>query len=260
MLGIEYQQALQSALALPQRVTAIIVAGETLWVKKACTHKMNWWHHAQKYVAKLLRFQALRPTVSKGGSAGLKIEAARLEKFRAAGFAVPVVEAIADDYIVLHDLGQILDLELRADATHVRRVVKDAAHKIATLHGAGLAHGRARLNDMVRLKNGDIGFIDFEEDIDSADIDLAVLQARDVFLFAVSVAKFARHDADICTHAFQSYFAQNSDERIKTELRGFLKVLRPFAIVIGNNGHKLGKDIICACCATNALSAILLAK
>lgn len=260
MLAIEYQQTLETVLSRSQRVTAIIVAGETLWVKKACPHKVNWWHHAQKYAAKLLRFQALRPTVSQGGSAGLQIEAARLEKFRAAGFAVPVVEMITPEYIILHDLGQALDIELRSDATHLRRVVQDAAHKIATLHGAGLTHGRARLNDMVRLKNGDIGFIDFEEDIDSAQIDLAVLQARDVFLFAVSVAKFAGHDADICTHAFQSYFAQNNDERIKTELRGFLRILRPFAIVIGNNGHKLGKDIICACCATNALSAILLAK
>ena len=214
------------------RVTAVLWDGKTVWIKKPVPPKATSWHKLQQLCAALIPLPILRPTVSHGGTAGLETEARRIARFRDAGIPVPEIHGLSDRWIILGDMGQTIESLLKKDAAltpeRLRARIENAALTLAELHTKGIAHGRGKLNDLVRLPDGRTGVIDFEEDIENAKIPLPALMARDVFLFTISVARFARIDAQICAYALAAYKSHHNDPAIFTELRKLLRLLAPF--------------------------------
>jgi len=252
------QLAEETARSAKGRVSKISWQGKTLWVKKAVPNKAKAWHQLQRGAALLLPMPILRATTSTGGPEGLQHEAVRIEEFTKAGFRAPRVWGLTDDYIVLEDLGMMAEKKLRTQPQSFEADVAACAALVARLHKAGLAHGRAKLNDIVFQEDGGIGFIDFEEDVYGANIPLPALQARDIWLFSCSLARFAPQDAAVVEKAFAVYRAGNEDAAVFAELKKLLSALRPFQKLMKPLIPHMARDVQRAYAATLSLTALLL--
>lgn len=241
----------------PDRVARFAWNGQVLWVKKAIPAKSTGWHRLQNTISKLIPLAILRPTVSSGGAAGLELEAARIRRFSEAGITVPQVLGVNERWILLEDLGDLVEGLLKRDDSSLEDTVADCTRAIARLHKAGLAHGRAKLNDLVRLEDGSIGFIDFEENLDASGIPLAALQARDLWLFSCSLARFAPSDPEIIGKASAVYFSNNDDEAVHAELLKLLRVVTPVRVLLSLVAQHLKGDVLRAYLATVALGKAL---
>jgi len=241
------------------RVARIDWNGEKLWVKRAVPDKRKLWHRCQSVLARALPLPILRPTTSPGGSAALVREAERIIRFQEAGFSAPTVIAVTPGWLLLSDLGQQLDHRLNHDGGVTDSVlaaeVTEAAEAIATMHKAGLAHGRASLRDIVRTPQGALGFIDFEEEVEG--LPLTVAQARDLWLFACSVARHENRVPGIGDDMLKTYFAIYDDAGMQRELRNLLALLRPATGLMRPFERRLRKDVLHGYRATRTLSAAL---
>lgn len=210
--------------------------GNIIWVKKAVPPKMTIWNKLQQQIAKLAKMPVLRPTSNPGGKKGLALEARRIEKFREKGFIAPAVLGLTDEWIVLEDLGEMVERKFQKDKalmpSDIRRIILQCAQAVATVHQAGVVHGRAKLNDLVLTKDGAIGFIDFEEDIEDCGIPLQALKARDLWLFLCTTARFAAKCPYITEEAFSAYLSVAHDRETLLELKKLVKFLRPFKGII----------------------------
>lgn len=173
-----------------------------IWVKQSVRAKHKVWHRVQRFAANITGIPLLRPTVSPGGQAGLESEAATLRKLAQVGVLVPDLIDVADHWIAIGDNGRILkncieDDVLKGDDNAVRAYVVDAGKALARLHGEGVAHGAPLLRNMTLRDDGQIGFIDFEED-PNARMPIADAQARDVLLFVFSIQREFKNARNCC--------------------------------------------------------------
>lgn len=255
----ELTLAIQPLIDTSPRVFSIDWQGQKVWVKKVVPNKSRIWHLLQKMISRIITADILKPTVSDGGADGMTREIRRIEDFRAAGFHAPLVLAKNDKWMAISHLGDIIDMETRfnkkATATDLERSVCDCAITLVALHRAGLAHGRARLNDMVRTKDGQIGFIDFEEDLENAKIPLPVLQARDLFLFLTSVARLLPRHATLLETAYATYAENNPPDGVLPELGKAARQLRPLIAAVKPFSKKISGDVLRGWQALDFLSA-----
>jgi hypothetical protein len=187
----------QLAAAAPgQLVLSDDATGRRIWVKRAGPPKRLVWHRLQKILALALRLPVLRPTVAPGGPETLAREAARLRAFAARGVSVPRILAGDHGLLVLSDQGPSLAAALSGarDDAEASALLRDAARALSALHEKNLVHGRPYVRDMT-WDGANIGFLDLEED-PAAVMPLADAQARDVFLFLSSAAKYMRAGGD----------------------------------------------------------------
>jgi len=240
-----------------QRISKIEWQGKIVWVKKPVPPKATKWNKLQYLFTLLLRLPILRPTTSPGGAEGLRLEAWRIEELRRAGFPTPEVLGVTDDWILLSHLGDQIDRKLQQDTTlqpvDIADIVCDCAEAIAKLHKAGYVHGRPKLNDLILMKDGNIAFVDFEENIDSGGMSLVALQARDLWLFLCSAARFENRYPGIVTEAYDSYLEINDNKKVRRELRRLLSVLRPLRYLFWPFHKILGGDFERAFIATTSL-------
>lgn len=241
------------------RVTSFDWAGEKFWVKRAVPDKRKLWHRGQGIVARAVPLPILRPTASPGGSAALAREAERIIKFQAAGFAVPRVLALTPGWLLLSDLGWQLEHRLKHDrAVSDAMLAEDvaaAAIAVAKMHKAGFAHGRASLRDIVRTPDGTLGFIDFEEEVEK--LPLPVAQARDLWLFSCSAARYEARVPGLGERMVKTYFAVYDDAAMQRELKNLLVLLRPAAGLMRPFAPALRKDMLHGYLATRTLSTAL---
>lgn len=216
-------------------VVSDVVAGNRLWVKKVGESKRTFWHALQGFFAKILRQPILSVTAIQGGANSIQNEAARLKEFYSKNILVPEVYASDDQVLVISHLGNCLSsiLAKNKDKEFRQQLLTKAVQALAELHAAGLAHGKPYLRDMT-LKDDKIGFIDLEED-PAPSMSLAQAQARDIWLFLSSAAKYARqpddkysYEADVIAALFKTYKEAASPETLK-ELQKFIKFLTPLA-------------------------------
>lgn len=204
----------EATLSSPHRVVKVAWGDRFVWIKKSASDK--------SFFQRLL-----------GRSCDLRQEAEHIEQFRAAGFAAPEMLAISDDWIVLEDLGTILDTEMKTmqdpAPEKLSKAACDCAIAIAQMHKAHLSHGRCKLNDLVRLQDGGIGFIDFEESADH--VPLPRRQAREIFFFSMSLARYMPLCPDIIKEAFVAYRRVYGAPEVFAELQKLLKKLRPLAVM-----------------------------
>lgn len=217
--------------------------GRTVWVKKRRRrdNARHWYMQRALYAVTglaLLVPPAPLPTDSAAFEAGRLEEAARL------GLRVPAVLHRDADYFVIEDAGTTLGEYLRSAPADEAAVIDKAAAELRRAHSLGIAHGGAQIKNLT-LRDGEIGFIDFEENIPAERLE--EFQLRDLFLFLLSLEKLGT-DPDV-RHIVSAYAgapaeAENVLRRLAAALRQ-LRMLRVFEFPLFA-GWRLG-DIRAIC-------------
>lgn len=224
--------------------------GRRIWIKQPVPPKTRIWHLIQKAVSCIIKNPILRVTVSQGGSRVLRAEAERLRKFRQMGFHVPEVLAVHDDMIIMTDIGpqfrQFLDQT--KDFEGRLALLKICMQSMASLHNAGLAHGRPYMRDMT-WDGERIGFLDLEEDPVTV-MPLATAQARDVWIFLSAASRYALKSGSKTVYEdrliieLYNEYAQSANKQALDELRSLVKFMRPLRLLLDNRllWPKIGRD------------------
>lgn len=228
----------------PIRVRRASWRGRAIWIKSAVRSKSTIFHKIQSFFSLLIPIAALQPTVNRGGKQALEQEARRIAELSDAGFRVPEVIAISDEWLVLSDLGITLHALLLGDETpsptFVLTAVKACSRELGLMHRAGFYHGRAKLNDFVWTPDGQIGFIDFEENVSALSPES--IQAREIWLMLTSVSRCSEIAPDAMKFAFDTY-KEARGEADYTELRRMLRALKPLCVCVYPWRWLLSNDI-----------------
>lgn len=175
------------------------LAHETLWVKRANQGNpaLNYW--LLNTLASLFGTPVLRPVPNPGGSATIQTEVRRLRSFQALGLRAPEVLASCDQAFVMRHLGRPGE-----DSRSLSNTIEDAIPQgaeatlapwlrglqaLQTVHAKGEVLSQAVARNMVVCADGEIGFVDFEDD-PAAHLPRAVCMARDALNYAQSTALF----------------------------------------------------------------------
>jgi tRNA A-37 threonylcarbamoyl transferase component Bud32 len=238
----------------PLRVRREAWHGRKVWVKQATRPKATIFHKIQQVLCRLIPIEGFRPTVTAGGAAALHHEAYRIAELRKAGFVVPEVLARSDEWLVLSDLGLTVDRhfseQANLSADDVRDVISACGRELARLHMAGQCHGRAKINDFIVTHGGEIGFIDFEEDV--SHLSPASIQAREIWLFLCGASRYTKIAPNILPVAFGAYREARGNADF-TELKKMLKVLKLFNWTVYPWRWILSADVNRAYAATDFL-------
>lgn len=212
------------ALPLPRIETYVSAQGEKFWIKRHDQNKKKIGHHILGFFTFFIPLKILKPTVANQSADGLIPEAKRMEKFREQGFSVPEIIKSEKDVMVTRHLGEILPKLIEVQPySEQKKLILQAADALLGVHRAGLCHGRPHIKDMVLTERGQIGFLDFEED-PVAVMGLARAQARDIFVFSMSISRFLNaHDLRFVCHALLA----KSPSEIKKELNRLISFLNP---------------------------------
>lgn len=251
----------QACATMKHRIVKADWNGRSVYVKKPVPPKANAWNRLQGIIANIFNMPALLPTTSPGGAEGLRIEAWRITEFHRAGLKAPQVFALTDNWIVLEDMGTMVEFKLQRDKTltetDIRNIILTCAETVANMHRAGLAHGRAKLNDLVYQPDGTLAFIDFEEDLDAASIPLHDMQAREIYLFLCSVARFEKICPGIVEEAYDAYLDLHDSPKTQKSLKKIVALASPFRYIVWPFHKKLGGDVARAYIATGVLKRAL---
>jgi len=231
------------------RVFPLSWNGRRIWVKQAVPAKQKVWHRLQRFLANITGIPLLRPTVSPGGKAGLDSEAATLRNLATRGILVPDLIDEGAGWIVIGDNGGILKsiIEDEVRAGHddkVKSYITAAAKALARLHMAGVSHGAPLLRNMTIREDGEIGFIDFEED-PNARMPVADAQARDVLLFVFSIQREFKKRPELLRAGWSAYVtAAGEDAAQLVPLRKVIRLLRPVYLILRPFRRWLGTDAL----------------
>lgn len=251
----------QACATMKHRITKAEWQGRSVYIKKSVPPKASSWNKLQGIIAVVTNTPALLPTTSPGGVVGLRIEAWRIAEFRRAGLKAPEVLALTDNWIVLEDMGTMVEFKLQRDPAltpaDITRIILHCARAVAEMQRAGLAHGRAKLNDLVYQPDGGIAFIDFEEDLDAASIPLPDMHAREIYLFLCSVARFERVVPGIVEEAYDEYLDVYSSKKVAKALKRIVGLASPFRYFVWPFHRKLKGDVGRAYIATGVLKRAL---
>lgn len=178
--------------------------GEQLWLKKAGPRNAGSRYRLMGALASVLRLPIFTPVPNLGGQEAIATEARRLREFAALGIHVPTLLAVQSDALLLRHLGvpgqptPSLANEMRdavpAGAAAVLALWRQGLAAIGEVHAKGSCLSQAFARNLVRCADGQVGFIDFEDD-PAGTLPLALCQARDALCFAHSSA-LALHEAD----------------------------------------------------------------
>ncbi|RDI29445.1 hypothetical protein DFR41_1011201 [Pseudacidovorax intermedius] len=159
-----------------------------VWLKKAGPRHGPLRYRLLSLIARTLRLEVLTPVPNPGGAAAIAIEAARLRSLAASGLRVPQVLAEQPEGLLISDLAgsgrsaAMLMERLEQAATQGPAVLLAAwaqgLEAIARVHARGQYLSQAFARNMVLCPDGEIGFIDFEDD-PGATLPTDQCQARD---------------------------------------------------------------------------------
>jgi tRNA A-37 threonylcarbamoyl transferase component Bud32 len=232
----------ETASSSENRVTRLEHAGHTYWLKKSIPSKFRLWHICQ-FLAGCFASH-WRPTVNPGGSRGLLIEVSRMARFRDKGLIVPPVVGYTTDWLLLGDMGPTLQDYLKnCPASEVPSIVEKACLLLAQTHNLGLYHGRAKVNDMVLTPGRQVGWIDFEEDIPESDHAPVFWQARELWLFLVSLSRFYDRQPDIFHLALSRYASHVQNPQIMQKMTFLNGLIYPVARLLFPFQKHLSRDV-----------------
>ncbi|MCD7897069.1 MAG: hypothetical protein LUG50_10415 [Planctomycetaceae bacterium] len=210
----------EDVLRANRHVFRHMVDGERVWVKKRRPDKnpLGWWTQKLLYAVtgNILLMPPDRPTGD-----NVTFEVAMLRKMRSLGVNVPEVLYVTDTYFVLPEIGVSLEVYLRNNGPEAKAMIPLAATALKGFHDRGLAHGGAQIKNLM-VYNGEIYFIDFEENIPAEHLRL--FQIRDVFLFLLSLERCG-HNPDI--YALCRTYDPDGGEALFEEIR---RAVRQFGV------------------------------
>ena len=231
------------------RVFPLSWNGRRIWVKQAVPAKEKVWHRLQRFLANVTGIPLLRPTVSPGGKAGLVNEANTLRKLAAHGVLVPDLIGEGANWIAIGDNGGILQTRIEDDVrsgneNRVKQHITAAASALARLHASGVSHGAPLLRNMTIRDDGQIGFIDFEED-PNARMPLEDAQARDILLFVFSIQREFKKRPELLRSGWATYVATAGETAGQlVPLRKVIRLLRPVYMILRPFRRWLGTDAL----------------
>lgn len=187
---------------LPQQLSNLAsyaLGAEQVWIKKAGPRNGLWGYAALGLVARLVRLEALRPVPNRGGLDAIATETRRLRDLAARGLRVPAVLAAQEDGLMIRHLGApgqptpALDAVLRdavpAGPQAVLAPWQQGLDALARVHAADTCLSQGFARNLVLCPDGEIGFIDFEDD-PLAMLPLLQCQVRDALCYAHSAALY----------------------------------------------------------------------
>lgn len=203
----EIADVLKALVQSDGRVQRLDLPNRRLWIKRQGVKVLPRFVSLQGLAAALLRVPHLRPSPQLSPAAMQAREIARMRAFAGAGFPVPLIAYQSKTAMVMTDAGETLALRLKGlrktDADAHEALLVRSAEALGRVHAAGLSHGRPHVRDFF-LRDGDVGFMDFEEDPASV-MPLEMAQARDVFLYFLVVASASIRPDETCPAALAAW-------------------------------------------------------
>lgn len=216
----EIAEVLRALVESDERVQRLELPHRCLWIKRQGVKLLPRFVSFQGLAATLLRVPHLRPSPQLSPEKMQAREIARMRAFADAGFAVPAIAYQSKTAMVMEDVGQTLASRLRgmrkSDIPGHEALLVQAADALGRVHAAGLSHGRPHVRDFF-LRDGEVGFMDFEEDPASV-MPLEMAQARDIFLYFLVVTTASIRPDETCPAAFAAW-SRHASDAARYELR-----------------------------------------
>ncbi len=183
---------------------------EKYWIKKgretksSSTHKFYYW---------LLKFDILVPVAYKTIEKSIEYETNKIKLFSSYGLSMPEVVYQDNKCFILSDCGNTVHSYIRQkDITE--EILYDFVYKVldqlVIIHNSEQFHGGAQSRNFL-YKNGVVSIIDLEESFDE-NIDLKVLQFRDLILFILSLTKI-KAPIDVDYDKIIKYYLNKSNNK-----------------------------------------------
>jgi tRNA A-37 threonylcarbamoyl transferase component Bud32 len=241
----EIAEVLRALIESDGRVQCLDLPHRRLWIKRHGVKVLPRFVSLQGLAAGLFRVPQFRPSPKLAPDAMQAREIVRMRAFAAAGFCVPAIVYQSKTAMVMEDVGLTLAQHLkdlrRADPVAHDALLVQAADALGRVHAAGLSHGRPHARDFF-LREGRIGFMDFEEDPASV-MPLEMAQARDVFLYFLVVASSAIRPDETCRASLEAW-SHRATDAAQHELRALTAIasrILPLIRLIGR--VHMGSDL-----------------
>lgn len=228
-MSSEFKRAISEATLINKKeVFSFEFKGKRYWIKRARRSGSNLAHHL---AWKITKIPLLIPVEAKTPEETLEFEAQKLKRLKSLGVLVPSVESIEKEFFVMEDSGKSVRHHLReAKSSKERQIIyKKLFEAIALLHKADEYHGASQIRNFT-YKDDRVYIIDFEESF-SKDIDIKILQFRDIFLLLFSLAK-DRFDIDYREYLLY-YSKVSGNSEIFDRLRDFISRVEFIEKIIG---------------------------
>lgn len=170
------------------------VNGETVYVKKRRRNKNPVGWLAQNVLYRLTDNLLVIPPHRPVGD-NVAFESETIRRLAGQGVRTSTVLHVTPDYFVMSDVGVTLEAVLRREPENAADYIAKAVRELRRFHDKGLAHGGSQIKNLT-VKDGEIYFIDFEENIPLQHLER--FQVRDLFLFILSLERNG-HDPDLAT-------------------------------------------------------------
>ncbi|MBM3521848.1 MAG: hypothetical protein FJX57_02730 [Alphaproteobacteria bacterium] len=237
MLSAQERATIDEALTRERdRTFGVALPSRRVWIKRGRSGPNPVVHALHRAVAVLLVLPVLRPPRVVAGAAGLLDEARRLRRLARDGWPVPEVADVDSRRLVLADNGDsVADRLPGLDPAERATLLREAMAALLRLHAARAWHAAGQVRNFTIRAEG-IGFIDFEDDIESA-MDLPARQARDVALFLMSAARYQPSVAVLAAQA-----RTGMSDAARTELDRVTRRAAPVRLLLERLAPRLGRD------------------
>jgi tRNA A-37 threonylcarbamoyl transferase component Bud32 len=234
------------APAAGNKVTSVETPDGRTWIKLADRDPSRAWHLLHAAVARLLGLRLFRPPVYRSAHERIAGEARRLTALKAHGLPVPALIAVAPGRIVMSDNGVSLHGILPGLDHEARLALIDRALDfVLQLHGDGHWHGACQIRNITERRDGDLGMIDFEDDMEGA-MPPPARQARDLVQFMMSAARHLDRDRTAAVTGLlrRAFAASRPETRAELALLARrTRIFRPLARWIGPRLGRDGRDL-----------------
>lgn len=225
---------LTTALERGRRIERVCLSGRTVWVKRYGAEGIPLRRRFHLFSARLVPISILRTPPILPAADMVAREVRRMAEFKQHGIPAPQVIHADQSVMILADTGPTVADRLRVlwrEGNHPEAVALQAqcAAALGQVHAKGLCHGRPHPRDMF-LDNGQVGFLDFEEE-PCLVMPLETAQTRDaLLLFHNMVIKTSPEETPFgpMFEAWSRYAPPGAVAQFKANLR-FMAKFAPLA-------------------------------
>lgn len=214
-----------------------------MWVRKVGKTIPQWRYTLLGILAKTLNLGALQPVPNCGGQAAIAIEAGRLKALAADNIPAPRLLAEASDGLMFSHLGDHNLLHFIENDTDQLGYWQRGLDALRSVHEQGQYLSQAFVRNIIVQDNGDIGFIDFEDD-PGLHMSLCQCQSRDYLCYFQSSANWLKKRGNLAAAARlwqqqQSQIPADIVQQIHASVRPMLWMRRLQARHWGNDTLRL---------------------
>lgn len=162
-------------------------SGQIVWVRQTGKTIPQWRYSLLGFVARHLRLGALQPVPNAGGSEAIATEAARLRALAAHDIRAPRLLAESADGLMFTHIGDHTLLHHIEASPERLDYWQQGLTALAQVHRSGQYLSQAFARNIIVSDDGQIGFIDFEDD-PGRYMPLERCQSRDYLCYLQSTA------------------------------------------------------------------------